>query len=312
LSVLAVGLATLAGAPAAAAAGVVLALAVSVKLTAITAIPPVVWFARAHLRALFAGAAAAAAVVLLLHVDALGALWSSSVTYHEHARSTPAVLPHPDRRIFTQMPIRTPFVWLTVAALVAGAVATLAFRRRTRVWPLWTWVALSLAFLLAQKPLHDNHLVLLPGTLAIAAGATLATALPRHRLVVAIVALLLVGAYAQQWRRVTVARVPEPSANVAASHAVARLTPSGALTVDDRPIISFLARREVVGPLVDLAKLRFETGSLTQTKVIADLAGAHTAVVSRQLRDEPSVLAYLHRAFVRRYSAGGIDIYVRR
>ena len=65
--------------------------------------------------------------------------------------------------------------------------------------------------------------------------------------------------------------------------ALARLTPPGALTVDDRPIVSFLARRRVVGQLVDLAFLRWETGSLDDAKVIRGLAPAR-AVDAAQTR----------------------------
>jgi len=84
------------------------------------------------------------------------------------------------------------------------------------------------------------------------------------------------------------------------------------LTVDDRPIISFAAHRRVLGPLVDLARLRFETGSLTDAKVIAELPQADAVVVSRTLRGRAKVLRYVRAHFSRRYDRGGVEIWVRR
>jgi hypothetical protein len=311
ISILAVGLATVAAVPAAVAAGVMLSLAVSVKLTAITAIPPLIWFARRRLVAVVAGAAATAAVLLILHAGALGDLWTSGITYHEKARKTPDVIPHPLRQIVDQMPLRTPFVWLAVIAAITGAAWALR-RRPLGVWPLWLWLALGWLFLILHQPLHYNHLILVPGILAIATGGTLAAALRGRTIVFAAIFVLLLLGYVQQWRRVDTAWTAEPQTNVAAAHALQRLTPRNSLVVDDRPIISFLARRQVVGQLVDLAELRFETGSLTQAKVIEESRPARAIVVSRSLRDKNQVAAYLHRNFRLRYSAGGVEIYVRR
>jgi hypothetical protein len=87
--------------------------------------------------------------------------------------------------------------------------------------------------------------------------------------------------------------------------------PSDALVVDDRPIISFLGDRRVVGQLVDTAFLRFETGSLTDAKVIDGLGRADAVVVSRSLRTRPRVLAYVRQHFRRAYDRGDVRIYVR-
>ena len=75
---------------------------------------------------------------------------------------------------------RTPFAWLVVAGLVASA---LLYRRRRvlRVWALWLWGALSVAFLVYHSPLHDNHLLLLPVALAVPAGIALAALADRSR-----------------------------------------------------------------------------------------------------------------------------------
>jgi hypothetical protein len=316
LTLLALGVATLPGAVAAAAAGAVFGAALTVKLTALTAAPVVLWFARDRLLVAAAGFAVVVASVLLAHAGALGDLWTSGITYHEKARSTPNVIPNPHRQIIDQIPQRTPFFWLALAAAVI-AVVLFALRRPLRVWPLWLWVGLTVLFLLVHKPLHPNHLIEFPFTLAVAAGATFGAAIrlldARLRVVaLGLLTVVLGGAYVQQWHRVTTAEAREPATNIAAAHALGRLTPAGALTADDRPVISFLARRRVNGPLVDLALLRFQTGSLTDQNVLADLRPVRAVVVSRVLRTRPRVLAYIRGHFRRRYDSGGVEIWVRR
>jgi len=316
LTVLALGLATLPASAAAVASGCVFGAALSVKLTALTAAPALLWLLRYRIRLALAGFGSMLGLLALAHARALDDLWTSAVTYHDQARSTPAVIPHPYHQIFDQIPRSTPFFWLAAAA-IATVVAYLAANRHLRTWPLWLWVVLGLLFLLAHKPLHYNHLVVLPFALAVAAGATLGAALERQRwpvrpAVTMVIALLLVGAFAQQWNRVAQADTPEPASNTAAAHALAQLTPSAALTVDDRPIISFAAHRRVLCQLVDLARLRFETGSLTDAKVIAELPQADAVVVSRTLRGRAKVLSYVRVHFSRRYDRDGVEIWVRR
>ena len=302
LTVLALGLATLAAPVAAVAAGAVFAAALSVKLTAITAVPALVWLLRGTARARPPPARRASRLVLLVaHAGALGDLWTSGVTYHSDARSTPQVIRHPHRQIFDQIPHGTPFFVLALAA-VAATVGFAVVRRPLGVWPLWSWVVLGVAFLFLHAPLHLNHLVVFPFTLAVATGATLGAALERLPPPVALVgvaalAVAVAAGFVQQFHRVDLARAGEPSTNVAAARALARLVPPGARTVDDRPIISFLAHRRVVGPLVDLARLRFETGSLTDARTIRELRPARAVVISRTLRERPRVLAYVRSHF---------------
>jgi hypothetical protein len=314
-TVLALGIATLPGTVAAVATGVIFGAALSTKLTALTAAPAVLWFIGRRFGPALAGFTALWTVLLLAHLRALDDLWSSAVVYHERARSTPAVMPHPHRQIIDQIPHTTPFFWL---ALAAGAVAIVCAVRRqpTRTWPLWAWVALALAFLLAHKPLHDNHLVEFPFTLAVAAGAAIGAALERRRAplrwtLTGLLTVILIAAFVQQWHRTALARTPEPPTNTAAAHALARLTPQGATVVDDRPIIAFLAHRRVVGGLVDLAYLRWETRSLTDAKVIAELRPARAVVVSRALAKRAVVMRYIRHTYRLRYDRGGVRIFVR-
>lgn len=314
LAALALGAATLAGPIPAVCAGLLFGAALSVKLTALCLGPAMLWLLRDRLPFALGSFAVAIAAVLLAHVRALGNLWASGITYHERARSTPPVIAHPHWQIVDQIPHTTPFFVLAAAAILIGAVF-FAARRPLGVWPLWSWVVFAVAFLLVHKPLHDNHLIEFPFTLAIAAGATIGAALqrlPRHGAAVAgVVGLALIAGWVQQLHRVDVARTPEPASNIAAANALARLTPPGTLTVDDRPIISFLAHRRVVGQVVDMAFLRWETRSLTDAKVIADVHRAGAVVVSRALRSRPVVLRYVHAHFKHAYSRGGVSIYVR-
>jgi hypothetical protein len=315
LMVLSVGLATLAGPVAAVLVGMVFAAAVSVKLTAVTVLPALVFLLRNRLRLAFVGFAVVAVGLLAAHARALGSLWAGAVAYHSDARSTPAVIPHPHRQIFEQIPRGTPFFAIVIAAALIGAIF-FARRRSLGVWPLWTWVVLGVAFLLLHEPLHYNHLVLFPFSLAVACGATIGAALERlpRRVRLTSCALLAVAigvGWVQQLHRVDLVREPEPASNLAAARALAQLTRPGARTIDDRPIISFLADRRVDGPLVDLALLRFETGSLTDAKVIQELPSVDAIVVSRVLSRRPAVMRFLPTHYRLRYARGGVRIYTR-
>jgi len=315
LAALSLGVATLGGPVAAIAAGALFGAALSVKLTALCVAPAVLWLVWRRLPLALGGFAVVVAAVLVAHAGALGDLWTSGVTYHENARSTPAVMPHPHRQIFDQIPHSTPFFILAALSIVVG-LAYLVVRRPLGVWPLWSWVVLVLVFLFVHKPLHDNHLIEFPFTLSIAAGATLGAALGRvQRLELAVAAglgLAVAAGWVQQLHRVDAARVPEPASNVAAARALARLTPPGTLTVDDRPIISFLAGRRVVGRTVDLAFLRWQTGSITDGGVIRDMRQADAIVISRALRSRPAILRFVRANYRQRYTSGGVSIYVRR
>jgi hypothetical protein len=309
------GLGTLTAPLALVGAGAALCAALSVKLTALTIVPALIYLARRRLVPLGLGFAGSTVLFLAAHARALHALWASNVTYHERARDTPAVIPHPRRQILDQIPHETPFFVLAgVAVLIA--LGALLLRRPVPAWPVWTWTALAVAFLLVHGPLHYNHLVLFPYALAVAAAATLGTVAERLRPGWAAVAgaalvVLIAGGWLQQLHRTDAAKTAEPASNIAAARALARLTPSSARTVDDRPIISFLAHRVAVGSLVDLAALRFKTGSLTDRKVISALGAADAVVVSRVLRDHPRILNVVRRRYRRRFDRGGVQIWIR-
>ena len=309
LMLTAAAVATVGGAAPALAAGVLFGAALSVKLTALTALPVVAWLLRRRAWPALAGAAAVAAVLLVLHASALPDLWESAVVYHREARTTPPVIPHPHRQIVEQIPLRTPFAWLALAALAVGVVS-LARRRALPQWPLWAFAALTVLFLLWHAPLHDNHLILFPAALAVAAGATLGPALPRSTAVCVAACAVVAAAYVQQVRRVDETKTPEPPTNVAAARAVEHLTRPDEVVVADRPIVPFLAGRLVPGPLVDTALLRFETGSLTPAEVVRGLT--RVVVSGRAFETQPPIVRALQRGYRPAGRFGGVTVWVRR
>jgi Dolichyl-phosphate-mannose-protein mannosyltransferase len=289
------------------AAGSLVALAVTVKPNAVLALPPflllLLWERSGRLRALAAAAGGAAAVGALFafaYRDVLGELWESVVVYHRDARDTPAVIDK-THELVTFLNWRTPFAWLVVAGL-AASVVLLRRRRVEAVWALWAWAAISLAFLVYHHPLHYNHLLVLPVVLAVPAGVAVAALLQRvERSAVALsaLALLLAAGYVQQHRRVTLDDVPEEPELVAAAAIMERETDPDDLVVSDHSIVPFLAGRIVAGPLVDTAVLRFETGSLTDAKVLRELErnDVRAVLAGRSFAARPALMAALERRY---------------
>ncbi len=303
-------------------AGAVLVLAVATKPNAALALPPflvlLLWdpaWRRKALVTAATGAVVAGGTLLLAYQDVLGELWESVVDYHRDARDTPDVIDK-THELVTFLNWRTPFAWLVVAGLAASI---LLIRRRglQPVWALWLWAAISGAFLVYHHPLHYNHLLVLPVVLAVPAGIALGELLgrmPRRELAVAGLAIALAAGYAQQQRRVTLDDVPEQAELVRAADVLRRETEPGDLVVSDQPLVPFLAGRRVAGPLVDLAVLRFETGSLTDEEVLAELDGADVkaVVVGRALADREAVLAGLRGRYPRLLRVDGLRIFLRR
>lgn len=305
----------------AATAGTAMALAVAVKPNAALALPTflmlLLWRNSRRERAFggaLGGAAAVSATLLIAYHDVLGELWESVVVYHRDARDTPAVVDR-SHELATFLNWKTPFAWLVIAGLAASL---LLLRRRTEpVWALWGWAAVSFAFVAFHHPLHHNHLVVLPVALATPAAIGLAALVRRVRpeaAALGVLAILLVGGYVQQHRRLAVADVPEQPELMAAAETLRRVTKPDGLVVSDQPIVPFLADRVVWGPLVDTADLRFQTGSLTPARVLRELdAGDVTAVVvGRWFLEQPAVLAGIRTRYRRVEQHDGVSIWVRR
>jgi len=306
------------------AAGGTLGLTFTLKPTAAVALPTflllLLLLSRRRLRGrVLVGALAGVAVVtvgfLVAYRGVLDEIWGSVVTYHRDARGTPAVIDK-THELATFLNFRTPFAWLVVAGVVAS-LWLLRSRVAAAVWALWLWAAVSVAFLIYHRPLHENHLLLLPVVLAVPAGIALAVAGARSRfptVAAGVLALALAAGYVQQQRRVTLDQVDEEPELVAAAEILQRVTHSDDLVVSDHSIVPFLAERRVPGALVDTAVLRFQTGSLSAPKVLRELerSQVRAVVVGRAFAGEPELL----RGLAARYSTvpapPGLRIYVRR
>jgi 4-amino-4-deoxy-L-arabinose transferase-like glycosyltransferase len=313
LALATVGLA-LAGAGAVEAAGAVLAAAVLVKLSAVTAVPAALALAllmRVAWRRLLFGVAASAivlAVVALAHLSGAGEIWHEAVSYHTKASSSAVSLSngHELRGFFNP---RTPFLWL----LVAGALGSVFSSWRVRA--LWLWPAVAVVFVATHRPLHENHLLTLPFAFAPAVGVGLGAGIARlGRLALpalACVAVLAVAGYVQQARNLDDQRVPVDERLVRAADVVRASTRPGDFVVSDQPYVPVLAGRLVPPDLVDTANLRFETGFLGVDRIEAAVRryDVRVVVAGRSFTARPALVRWLrqHAASVR--DVEGISVY---
>jgi 4-amino-4-deoxy-L-arabinose transferase-like glycosyltransferase len=304
-------------------AGVLLAAAVSVKLSALTAIVPLAALAvmrRPAARALAVTAFGAGVVTLTLvavHWGAFRDLWFGAVTYHRRARDVPGPgFGDNAERVLDFLDPRTPFGWLVPVALLALLLVRPAFRLPLR--PLWLWAAATALLLVWHRPLHDNHLVALAVTVAVPAGIVLGAAVRRLSGRAGTVAGLMLGlalaaGYAQEARRLERNQAPEPPEVVAAANELAARTRPDELVVTDRPIIAFRADRRVPGEVLDSAALAFDAEVITSAKILEaiDRHRIRAVVAAREFRNQPEVLAGLRERFPTRLRRDGALIFVR-
>jgi 4-amino-4-deoxy-L-arabinose transferase-like glycosyltransferase len=299
--------------------GALLGAAISVKLTGLVVAPAYVALLLLapgrRRRTLQAGLGF---IVLLgafaiVYLHSLGAIWNDAVSYHESARRTPDVMSNTAalRGFFD---LGTPFFWFVCAGVAAGLVFV-----RGRTLAVWLFPVTAAAFILWHHPLHENHLLVLPVSFAAAAGTSLGVAvarLPRRAFAVAMAAVGLVWAagYVQQDHRVNAAFAPEERALVEAASILDRVTRPGDYVVSDQPAVPFLARRQVPGPLVDTAVLRFATDSLTNPIVLRTIDQWHvrTVVAGRSFLLRPGLLRALHGRFGRLEKVGPLEIFSKR
>lgn len=313
----------------AAAAGVLTAASILTKLSAATVLLPLALYAAflqmrpRRLGAFGIGAAALALAVLLPQAGALDDIWRGAVSYHGAARDVAgpgfrANLEHFGHLIDPRA--KNALFWLApLGILSALALPRAGVRLRLPLWPLWLWALVGELFLLWHKPLHDNHDVLLAVTFAppVAISVVAGLRLVPHRrdmlLGAGVVALVLAGGYAKEARELVRAHAAEPADVRWAARALKARTAPDELVATDRPIIAYLARRQLPGDLVDTAYLRFRSGYLTADEVMRDLDEAHVRVVvaARAFRDEGGVKERLERAFPTRFRHGGVTLYLR-
>jgi 4-amino-4-deoxy-L-arabinose transferase-like glycosyltransferase len=286
-----------------AAAGAVFALAVSVKLVALLAVVPIVALAlqagaRRRLAAFAVGALAVGVALLAPFILVLDELWQGVVTFHRDARSLASPISNGEQlRDF--LDFETPAAWLTVLGVLASVTVW------RRVWPLWTWTAAAVVFVLWQKPLFDHHLVVLSAALALPVGVALGSfydRVPRRAsTAVAMLALLLlvVVGFAQQWRRIGLAVTADEPAVLWAARRLEECAEPGRLVASDQPIAAFWADRQLPGQLVDTSLVRLSTGSLPPAQVLEEVRRARAPVVfaGRSFLVQPAILTGLRRRF---------------
>ena len=180
--------------PLAAAAGLTLSAAVSVKLFAVVAAVPaaaMILAARPSKRSLAAIAGGLATVPLLLaaaHWGELGALYDDVVRFHTSARDEAAGLN--TERVVRFFAARSAWTWL----VAAGALIWIVRRGHPRlVFPLWLWALASAAFLVWHRPLLDHHFVLVAAACSVPAGAVLGNAAETSRRTAVATVVLVAG-----------------------------------------------------------------------------------------------------------------------
>jgi 4-amino-4-deoxy-L-arabinose transferase-like glycosyltransferase len=302
-------------------AGVAATAAVSAKLSGVTVIPAVLavtyvrsardWRAPARC---VAGGLLAAALLAAVFARDLSAIWDGSVSYHVSSFSFSSVGFNAWDRLERGQG------WITLGLLAAGLIAAAVLGRR--LWPLWLWPVAGIVFVAGQKPLHDNHLLVIPYSFACAAGPSLATLVERTGKVataalVAAGVLARAGGYVQALHWADSQTTGEDARLVAAAHTLERVTQPGQLVVSDQPIVALMAHRRVPGPLVDTAVLRFLTGSLTPAKVdgVVRTRAVDAVVVGRAFaipEIEVQLRPYLRRTFRHRARMPAATIYYGR
>jgi hypothetical protein len=152
-----------------------------------------------------------------------------------------------------------------------------------------------------------------------AVGVTLGGAIrdlpPRWGLVAgAAVGVVLIAGYAQQVRRLDSEVRPEEPGIAWAAGELAKATRADELVVSDQPLAAYLADRRVPGELVDTAKLRFTTGSLTPDGVfrLLDERCVRAVAAGRVFTVLPGFMKRLEGTFPTSRRRFGVFVFTRR
>jgi hypothetical protein len=274
--------------PLAALAGALLACAISVKLSALTAVLPFAaialpWRRRLLWPLLGVGAVFGAEVFAFRHE--LGPIARGAIGQHTSALDSSQFGRSANvHRLLHFLNSHTPLTWLVVAAVLASL--WLALKRdpaRRLLGALWLFLPAAVVFIFGMKPLLDHHLVILAVALALPSGAALGLAVTQLRreagaaVMVAIAVLVPAGVF-QQHRQLVRSSQPEPSWLLAAAQWMRAETAPREVVATDIPIIAYYAHRDLVPDFVDTSFTRMHVHDLTAAKVFADLARYHVRV----------------------------------
>jgi 4-amino-4-deoxy-L-arabinose transferase-like glycosyltransferase len=298
-------------------AGALIACAISVKLSALTAALPLaaiaLWGRRLigwWLLGLFSILAVEAFSyrhelgpiahgAIGYHVTALGnGHWSTSRNVHE---------------LLHYLDWHTPFAWLFASAVVASIWLVLNRAREMRVLgAFWLFVPAGAAFVLVLKPLFPHHFATLAVAFTLPAGAALGLTVARtSRLAargVALLAIVSVAAGAYQQHRWLVRLPAEPAWIFKPANWLRAETRPNEVVVTDIPIIAYYAHRRLVPDLVDSTFTRLDIGELTAAKVFAGVDRYHVraAAIGRVFWADPQIRAAFNARF--RHRSYGLNI----
>jgi hypothetical protein len=293
------------------AAGATFALAVSMKLYAVSAIVPLVLIARRRLGALALGCVLGALAVVLSVTPHLADVWHDAFLFHLHERGQAGPVDQNVHRVVHFFDTRTPFAVVAAVAIGTAIVALLRRGQWPVVWALWTWPPAAALVLIVERPIFDHSLEILAAAWALPIGVTLAAATAntrgRARLAVGAATVVTVaGALVQQWSHLGPV-APNPDVQAAVQRLRA-LYPPGTLVASDHQIVPYLAGDREPPRLVDLSAARL-AGGLPRPLLLRDARGAKAFVVGRALADDAPVLAALERRYRLRIVLSSITIY---
>jgi 4-amino-4-deoxy-L-arabinose transferase-like glycosyltransferase len=195
---------------------------------------------------------------------------------------------------------------LPVLYAVAVVSLVIAVRRRVAAAAVLVWVAIVALWMAIHRPLWPHHLPELLVPLAIAVGTAVGVVLRSgaawRRLVLAAVPVAVVVAAdlaaLPRWQRLS-DNVPLTTL-AAVAERIAALTAPGDRVIVDRPILAFLASREVPPALAMLSRKRVETGGVTEADLEQALRGDRPRLVAlcgTVLRRLPGFRAALDRGY---------------
>ena len=301
------------------AAGGLLAVAMFVKPTAAVGIVPLAILLsrqsdRRRAWGLAIGGMAITTIVFLAgHLGQLHALWKTVVVYRRRAAAQPSLLSHRDLLEQVLNP-HAAFTWLVVLAVIAAAGVAVRMRSLRPLAPVAAPASLLVLAAVAietYRPLHANHVVLLSEALVVVVATTIGSVSSvlgrRPATALTLVATVLVlGAYLQARARIDSEYPPENPALVALAGRLAAVTEPGSLVVSDQPIVAYLASRETPGNLVDIADLRFLTGTLSNEELLREIDERciRAVVIGRALSYRPELIRDVDSRFRSREQMG--------
>jgi 4-amino-4-deoxy-L-arabinose transferase-like glycosyltransferase len=296
------------------AAGVLLACAVSIKLSALVVVIPIAVLAFRRPRLVLWSLGGFVAIIgaeVLAYRNELGSIAHGVIGYHVTALGNQHWSTSYNVRVLRHyLDWHTPFAWLFVGGLVAMVWLVVKRAKEVRVLAvLWLLVPCAVAFVLLLKPLFPHHLVTLAVALAVPAGASIGVAAARAPrrvgtvVAAAAVAFVAIGAYQQhRWAD----RVPAQPAWIytAAAWLRAESRPND-IVATDMPIVAYYAHRRVAPDLVDSTFTRLYIGELTPKKVFESIDRYHidAAIIGRVFFADPKIrhafdIGFRHRRYL--------------